>query len=152
MNDIKTIALNLDVTKQTVYNHIKKASKELKGHIFKMGGTTYLDDKGVFILKKSMELIPPPVTQYENFTMEDIIQQISNSVRQNLQNDLKEILANHEIAIQEKYERQLEEFKNDFFARYQEQTKIENEKLMQYLADQRSQEQKKGLLSRLFSK
>lgn len=152
MNDIKTIALNLNVTKQTIYNHVKKNYKELKSHIFKMRGITYIDDEGVLILKRSMEMIDPPVTQYENFTMEEVINQISDSVRENMKTDLQELLADHERNIQEKYEQQLENFKDDFFAKYQKQTKIENEKLMQYLADRRSQEQKKGLFSRLFSK
>lgn len=144
MNDIKTIALNLNVTKQTIYNHVKKNNKELKNHIFKMGGTTFIDDEGVLVLKRSMEMIAPPVTQYENFTMEDIINQITNSVSENIRVDLQDL--------QEKYEQQLEDFKNDFFARYQEQTKVENEKLMQYLTAQRSQEKKKRFFSRFFSK
>ena len=47
MKTVKEIALDLEVSQVTVYNHIKKLDKELKGNIFKRQGVTHIDDEGI---------------------------------------------------------------------------------------------------------
>lgn len=79
MRDIKTIASELDVTVQTVYNHLNKNKSKLKGNLFKQNGINMLDDEGVRILKESMGLIEVPM-QTEYVTTEAIVEDISTRV------------------------------------------------------------------------
>lgn len=79
MKTVKEIALDLDVSQVTVYNHINKLNDELKGNIFKKQGVTHLDSEGIKQLKISMGLIQIPTVK-ENISMEEIIQDISNNV------------------------------------------------------------------------
>ncbi len=153
MHDIKTIALNLEVTVQTVYNHLKKHNKELKPHIFKSKGITYLDDEGLLIVKKSLGLIEVPTIQKDDVNIEDIVasisMQVSNSIKNDLLNDLSTLILQREVQMKEQYEKKLEEFKLEIIEKQQEQIQAENKKLMDYIAITREDE-KKGFFSRLF--
>lgn len=152
MYDIKTIALNLDVTVQTIYNHLKKNDKEIKHHIFKRKGTTYIDDEGLIIIKKSMGLIQVPTIQ-EDVAIENIIEdisiQVSNNIKNELLNDLNALITERENQLQQHFEDKLESLKDEIISKHQEQLEIENNKLMNYISKSR---EKKNLLSRLFLK
>lgn len=93
MYDVKTIAFNAGVTVQTIYNHIKKNDKELIGHIFKKQGTSYLDDEGIRLIKISMGLIQVPTVQ-KDIGIEEVIEnisiQVSDKVKDDIVNELKE--------------------------------------------------------------
>ncbi len=93
MYDVKTIAFNAGVTVQTIYNHLKKNFKELEGHTFKKKGITYIDEKGVIIIKKSMGLIQVPTVQ-KDIGIEEVIEnisiQVSDKVKDDIVNELKE--------------------------------------------------------------
>lgn len=83
MKTVKEIALSLSVSQVTIYNHIKKLDKELLGNIFKKQGTTFIDDEGIRQIKISMGLIQAPVVK-ENISMENIINDISDLVTENV--------------------------------------------------------------------
>jgi len=155
MYDIKTIALNLEVTVQTVYNHLKKNNKELKPHIFKSKGITYLDDEGLMIIKKSLGLIKVPTVQKDDMGMDDIItsisMQVSNNIKNDLLNDLNTLIAQREAQLKEHYEEKLEEFKQEIIEKQQEQIQTENKRLMDYIAITR-EDAKKGFFSKLFKR
>ena len=89
MKTVKEIAIDLDVTIQTVYNHIKKNNRELKGCISKQQGMTLIDNAGIRIIKESMGLIQP-ATVKEDISMESIINDISASVSANLKESISE--------------------------------------------------------------
>lgn len=93
MKTVKEIALDLEVSQVTVYNHIKKLDKELKGNIFKKQGTTYLDDEGIRLIKISMGLIQPPVVK-ENIGIEEVIKDISDLVTENVSANIKQDINN----------------------------------------------------------
>lgn len=152
MHDIKSIALNLEVTVQTVYNHLKKKNKELKGHTFKNKGATYIDEEGLMIIKKSMGLIQSPVIEENDIGINDVIEQIKIGIVEEL--NLKMI--EREKRLQEQYEEKLDELKNELIIKQQEQEqkirgqiKIENAKLQAYIEKQR-EEEKKGFWNRFF--
>jgi len=90
MKTVKEIALDLEVSQVTVYNHIKKLDKELKGNIFKRQGTTYIDDEGIRQIKISMGLIQVPVVK-ENIGIEEVIKDISDLVTENVSANIKQI-------------------------------------------------------------
>ena len=88
MKTVKEIALDLEVSQVTVYNHIKKLDKELLGNIFKRQGTTVIDDEGIRLIKISMGLIQVPVVK-EIVSMEEIIKDISSLVTENVSANIK---------------------------------------------------------------
>lgn len=98
MKTVKEIALDLEVSQVTVYNHIKKLDKELKGNIFKKQGTTYLDDEGIRQIKISMGLIQAPVVK-ENIGIEEVIkdisdlvtEQVSENISANIKNEMQDL-------------------------------------------------------------
>lgn len=90
MQTVKEIALNLNVTPVTVYNHINKLDKELQGNIFKKKGVTYLDDEGIRQIKISMGLIQVPVIK-KNVSMENIIQDMTEQITVNLKEDITDL-------------------------------------------------------------
>lgn len=126
MKNVKEIALELDVTIQTIYNHIKKNEKELKGCIAKIQNINYLDDQGIRIIKESMGLIQVPMKNQE-IGLEEIIEDISSlvtanialSIRQDMDNLYKEI----------------------------EELKEQNKLLIELVKEKRKQEEKKGIFN-----
>ena len=88
MKPVKEIALKLDVSQVTVYNHINKLRDEIKAHIYNVKGATYLDDEGIRQLKISMGLIQVPEVK-QNISMNNIIDEISNTVSENITNNIK---------------------------------------------------------------
>lgn len=90
MYSVKDLAYELDVTVQTVYNHIKKNDKKLIGHIFKKQGTSYLDDEGLKIIKISMGLIEVPEVK-KDIGAEEIIRDISIQVSNNIKKDMEKL-------------------------------------------------------------
>lgn len=88
MKTVKEIALDLEVSQVTVYNHIKKLDKEIKGNIYKKKGITHLDDEGIRQLKISMGLLPISTVE-KNISMENIIDDISNQVTEQLSDNIK---------------------------------------------------------------
>ena len=93
MKTVKEIALSLNVSQVTIYNHIKKLDKELLGNIFKRQNTTLIDDEGIRLIKISMGLIQAPVVK-ENISMEEVIQDISDLVTENVSANIKQDINN----------------------------------------------------------
>lgn len=100
MKTVKEIALDLEVSQVTVYNHIKKLDKELKGNILKRQNTTLIDDEGIRLIKISMGLIQPPVVK-EKISMNEIIENISDLVSENVSAQVKQDMEKLEEQIQE---------------------------------------------------
>lgn len=88
MKSVKDVSWKLGVSTTTVYNHINKIKDDIKAHIFNVKGTTYLDDEGIRQLEISMGLLKVPEIK-ENITMDNIIDEISNSVTENITNNIK---------------------------------------------------------------
>lgn len=150
MYDIKMAALELGVTVQTVYNHLKKSNKEIKPFIFKRQGTTYIEDEGLIILKKSMGLIKVPIAHQEDISLDAMIKDMSNQVSNNIKNELlkdfKTLILEHQNQLQEQYEEKLEKA----LERQREQIQAENQKLIQYIESKK--EEKKSIWSKLLGK
>ena len=107
---VKEIAIDLEVTIQTVYNHIKKNNRELKGCISKQQGMTLIDDAGIRIIKESMGLLQP-ATVKEDISMESIINDISASVSANLKESISEQVSANIKKDYEVLEQQIQELK-----------------------------------------
>lgn len=102
MKSVKDISLKLGVSTTTVYNHIKKLDKEIKPYIFNVKGITYLNDEGIRQIKISMGLLEVPTVQ-ETISIENIIDEISLNVREDIRKDftdLKETIKNNDDEIQ----------------------------------------------------
>ena len=132
MKDIKDIALMLDVSRVTVYNHLKKLDKEIEAHTFKKKGVTYVDDEGIKLLKISMGLIELPTIR-ENISIENIVDDISSMVSDNLKGDISSLIASS-----------LEEYNQDL-KKEMETLKEQNNKLIELLEEKES----KSFLSKL---
>lgn len=132
MKDIKDIALMLDVSRVTVYNHLKKLDKEIEAHTFKKKGVTYVDDEGIKLLKISMGLIELPTIR-ENISIGNIVDDISSMVSDNLKGDISSLIASS-----------LEEYNQDL-KKEMEALKEQNNKLIELLEEKES----KSFLSRL---
>lgn len=92
MKTVKEVALDLDVSQVTIYNHIKKLDKELKGNIFKKQGVTHLDNEGIRLIKISMGLIQvPQVKEYVSTEqiVNDISKQVTDSITERITDNLK---------------------------------------------------------------
>lgn len=130
--DIKTIAFNLNVSRQTIYNHIDKNSKELQGNIRKVQGVTYLNEEGVKTIKKSMGLIKPP-TQVKEFNVDEIIKQITDDIKINNKEDIEDLKKDIKKDAEQKYnklESEIEELKkqNEDLIRLIEKQQEENKR------------------------
>lgn len=132
MKDIKDIASILNVSRVTVYNHLKKLDKEIEAHTFKKKGVTYVDDEGIKLLKISMGLIELPTIR-ENISIGNIVDDISSMVSDNLKDDISSLIASS-----------LEEYNQDL-KKEMEALKEQNNKLIELLEEKES----KSLLSKL---
>lgn len=90
MKPVKEIALMLDVSLTTVYNHISKLKDEIKPYTYIVKGITYLDEEGIRQLKISMGLLQVPKVR-EDISMNNIIDEISNSVTERLSININEV-------------------------------------------------------------
>ena len=124
----------LDVSYQTVYNHMNKNENDMVGTIYKKLGTTHINQDGIDILKKSMGLIQVPTVK-ENIDMEEIIVMISDRVALEFKEEMKEYKEQQEI--------HNEELKKEMKL-LQEQ----NQKLL----DKMQEESNKSFFERLFKK
>lgn len=88
MKSVKDVSWKLGVSTTTVYNHINKLKDDIKAHKFNIKGITYLDDEGIRQLEISMGLLKVPEVR-ENITMDNIIDEISNSVTENITINIK---------------------------------------------------------------
>lgn len=120
MKDIKDIASMLNVSRVTVYNHLKKLDKEIEAHTFKKKGITYVDDEGIKLLKISMGLIELPTIR-ENISIGNIVDDISSMVSDNLKDDISSLIASS-----------LEEYNQDI-KKEMEALKEQNNKLIELL-------------------
>ena len=125
MKTVKEIALDLEVSQVTVYNHIKKLDKELKGNIFKRQNTTLIDDEGIRQIKISMGLIQVPVIK-EKVSMEEVIQDISSIVTENVSANINNKM--------DKLEQQIQDLK-------------EQNKLLIEMMQEQKQGRKKGMFN-----
>lgn len=132
MKDIKDIASILNVSRVTVYNHLKKLDKEIEAHTFKKKGITYVDDEGIKLLKISMGLIELPTIR-ENISIGNIVDDISSMVSDNLKGDISSLIASS-----------LEEYNQDL-KKEMEALKEQNNKLIELLEEKES----KSFLSKL---
>lgn len=132
MKDIKDIALMLDVSRVTVYNHLKKLDKEIEAYTFKKKGVTYVDDEGIRLLKVSMGLIEVPTIR-EDISIENIVDDISSMVSDNLKGDISSLIASS-----------LEEYNQDL-KKEMEALKEQNNKLIDLLEEKEG----KSFLSKL---
>lgn len=89
MIDVKTIALKLNVSRQTIYNHIEKNNQAIESNIRKINGVTYLKTDGVDILKESLGLINPSM-QKQDISMDEIIKNISKSITESIKENLED--------------------------------------------------------------
>lgn len=136
MIDIKNLALELEVTRQTIYNHIQKNKQELKPCMLKQQGVTFITSDGIRIIKESMGLIKVPVVQEKQIGMEEVIKEISDNINTELKQELKESMENVKEDIKQDYNK----LENELA-----EVKKQNEILIQMIQDQQEkQEEKKG--------
>lgn len=124
MYTVKELAEKLDVSQTTIYNHLQKNEKELKGQITKRKGITYVKDEGLNILKVSLGIIQVPTIK-ENVSLDesikkiyDLLQTDTNKKFDDLQEELKEIKEQNKILIdmiQEKEKKGLFDKLKDLF-------------------------------------
>lgn len=100
MKRVKDISLMLGVSQVTVYNHLKKLENELKGNVFKKKGVTYVDDEGIKELKISMGLLELPTVR-ENISIDTIINNISDTVTEQMTEIIKDNYTRLENDIEE---------------------------------------------------
>lgn len=112
----------LDVSYQTVYNHMNKNEVEMVGCIFKKLGTTHINQDGIDILKKSMGLIQVPTVK-KDVSLEDVIEKISDRVN---------------LKVHEKFEEVKEDNKKDYndLKDEVELLKKQNEELKEMIQEQ----------------
>lgn len=55
MKKVSEVAELLGVTRQTVYNHIKKLDKDIKEYVYSNEGAKIIDNKGFLMIKASIE-------------------------------------------------------------------------------------------------
>lgn len=138
MYTVKEIADILDVSLVTVYNHLKKNEKELKGSISKKKGVTYIKDEGLKVLKVSLGIIEIPTIEKKEMTTYDLIDEISLNITNNVKKDyedLKEDIKSNK----DNLKKELEEVK--------EQNKViqeQNQRLIELLEDK-----EKGFIGKL---
>ena len=139
MKNIKEISKDLDCTIQTVYNHIKKNDKELKGCIVKVQNVTHLTDEGIRILKESMNLIQLPTKR--DLGIEEMMQSISNSVTENVSNSIN-ITINQKM---DNLESQIQELKqqNKLLIEMQQENNYNRAKILEL--ENNDQKEKRGL-------
>lgn len=93
MYSVKDIALRLEVTPVTIYNHINKLGQDIEPNKSKIKGVTYLNEQGLNQIKISMGLLNPPEVQ-EIVTLEDTVKSISTLVSDEVLYQIKEALDN----------------------------------------------------------
>lgn len=152
---VKDISELLEVSRQTVYNYLKEHSKELKDHIIKKKGTTYIDDDGLTIIKKAMGLIQVPTVEENDVSIDDIVQSIQNGLIENQALLLEQIKADNillkeqiqadNLKIQLEHEERLDSMESKFSQEIQD-LKIQNQKLLESLTE------KRGFWDRIFNK
>ena len=90
MYTVKEVADLLDVSQVTIYNHLKKNDKELRGQVTKKKGVTYIKDEGLKVLKVSLGIIQVPTVK-ENISLENIIDEISLNIINDIKDDFIEV-------------------------------------------------------------
>lgn len=150
MINIKDLAFELEVTRQTVYNHIKENDKELKACIFKQKGVTVISDAGVRIIKESMGLIKVPVVQNEEIGIQDIIKDISGSIKRDMSESMQEFKQDISLEIKDTEKN----IKKDYNKLEQELAEIkkQNEKLIGLIQQQSEKENEKKGFWNIFKK
>lgn len=86
MKTVKEVAYLLGVSQVTIYNHLKKNEKELKGNVVKKQGVTHIKDEGIRQLKISLGMLEVPEVK-ENISMEQVIDEIASSVKDDIKKD-----------------------------------------------------------------
>ena len=125
---VKEIALILDVSQVTVYNHIKKLKDELKNHLYNVKGATYLDDEGIRQLKISMGLLQIPEVR-EDIGIDNVINEISLSVSEEVSKNIKK-------NIEENYNELNNKLKD--LQHQNDEIKKQNQELIRLLYEQKS--------------
>ena len=128
MKPVKEIALILDVSQVTVYNHIKKLKDELKNHLYNVKGATYLDDEGIRQLKISMGLLQIPEVR-EDIGIDNVINEISLSVSEEVSKNIKK-------NIEENYNELNNKLKD--LQHQNDEIKKQNQELIRLLYEQKS--------------
>ena len=80
MKTVKEVSDQLGVSQVTVYNHIKKLNKEIKGNIKKLKGVTHINQEGIKQLEISMGISHLPTVK-QDISIESIIEEISLNVK-----------------------------------------------------------------------
>lgn len=110
MYTVKEVADLLEVSQVTIYNHLKKNDKELRGNVTKRKGVTYIKDEGLKVLKVSLGIIQVPTIEKKEMTTYDLIDEISLNISNNVKKDyegLQEDIKNNN----DKLEKELQEIK-----------------------------------------
>lgn len=118
MYTVKELAEKLDVSQTTIYNHLQKNDKELRGQITKKKGITYIKEEGLNILKVSLGIIQVPTIK-ENVSLDesikkiyDLLQADTNKKFDDLQEELKEIKEQNKILIDMIQDKEKKSFKD----------------------------------------
>lgn len=106
MKSVKDISLMLKVSNTTIYNHISKLGDDLEPYKKIIDRTTYIKDEGIHLIKISMGLVQPPKVK-ESVSMENIIDDISNQVTNNMK--LENQLLNEKLDLLTELVKELQE-------------------------------------------
>lgn len=95
MKPVKEIALMLDVSQVTVYNHIKKLKEDIEPYIYDIKGVKHLDNEGIRQIKISMGLLQVPEVR-KDISMDHVINEISIQVSKEIKEDYQELKDDNE--------------------------------------------------------
>lgn len=179
---VAEVSEQLGVSKQTIYTKLNTFKKDLKPYIRIQNNTRYIESEGIEIIKNSIqanqfnssnlkydesedELEELRVLKNEYF--QDLKQQIEylkveleKRDRQLESKDkqiisLNDLVRNSQVLLKQEQEKKLlmqEQLKEEILKKQQEQIQAENQKLFDYIAVTREEENRKGFWNRLFNK
>lgn len=134
MQTVKEVAELLDVSNQTVYNHIEKNKFDLNNHLKKIAGIQHIDNIGIDIIRKSMGLISEG-NEVQQLSLQETVSEISKVILKDYQNEIESNLElsnkqieNPKSIIEREFSRSFEQIKRDNGLEYKRPTKEYKEK------------------------
>jgi len=145
---VNEVAEELKVSKVTIYNKIKSLNKELKSHLHKVKGVTYVDEKGFNLIKKDIEGLNS-FTEFNESKEETTKNHDVKAFKEDLIHLQKDYIEQLKEQLKEK-DRQLES-KDELIKNFQVLLKNNKEQLLQ-LEEKIESRRTKSIWDKIFSK
>lgn len=124
MQTVKEVAELLDVSNQTVYNHIEKNKFDLNNHLKKIAGIQHIDNIGIDIIRKSMGLISEG-NEVQQLSLQETVSEISKVILKDYQNEIESNLELSNKQIENTISDQFDELKDIIKIQLNEKEKLE---------------------------